>query len=128
MDSLAQFCQQDVFQVLHPAKVQDQLGGRLSLIDGGAGTLKTSCEGVELVREYLDRDLRVLCDAPTVVARQNLVRALHAQFPGKVRVVGQSRLSSLEETLTLNALIGRRMSDILLGMFSLCHDFNNVVA
>ena len=128
MDSLVKFCQQEVFQVLHPAKVKDQLGERLTLIDGGAGTLKTSCEGVELVRKYLGRALRVLCDAPTVVARQNLARALHAQFSGKVRVVGQSRLSSLEQTLTLNALIGRRMSDVLSTMFSLCNDFNKVVA
>jgi hypothetical protein len=104
MDSLVKFCQQEVFQVLHPAKVKDQLGERLTLIDGGAGTLKTSCEGVELVRKYLDRDLRVLCDAPTVVARHNLVRALHSKFSGQVRVVGQPRLSSLEQTLTLNAL------------------------
>ena len=74
MASLAKFCQQDVFQVLHPSKVQYQLGRHLSLIDGGAGTLKTTHEGVQLVRGYMERKIRVLCDAPTVVARQNLVR------------------------------------------------------
>ena len=46
MESLAIHCQREVFQVLHPAKVQDQLGRHLSLIDGGAGTSKTNFEGV----------------------------------------------------------------------------------
>ena len=67
MESLATFCQHEVFQVLHPSKVQDQLGRHLSLIDGGAGTLKTTQEGVQQVRVHIDRGTRVLCDGPTVV-------------------------------------------------------------
>ena len=117
MESLGTHCQREVFPVLHPAKVQDQLGRHLSLIDGGAGTLKTILEGVEKVRLHIAAGTRVLCDAPTVLARQNLVRALHVAFPGQVRVVGQSRLSELELTLTLEARIGSDMKGSLFGMF-----------
>ena len=128
MESLTKFCEQRVFQLLHPSKIHDQLGMHLSLIDGGAGTLKTTQEGVQKVREHLWRKTRVLCDAPTVVARQNLVRALYEAFPRQVRVVGQSRLSPLEASLTLNALIRSDMGETRLGMLSLCQEFNNNVA
>ena len=117
-----------MFQVLHPAKVQDQLGRHLLLIDGDAGAPKTIREGVQQVRVHIAAGTRVLCDAPTVLARQNLVRALHDAFPGKVRVVGHSRLSELELTLTLEARIGSDMAESPLAMFTLCKDFNNKVA
>ena len=118
MESLATHCKREVLQVLHPSKVQDQLGRCLTLIDGGAGTLKTSFEGVEKVRLHIAAGTRVLCDAPTVLARQNLVRALHVAFPDKIRVVGQSRLSELEKTLTLEALVEADMAESLLAMLT----------
>ena len=71
------------------------------MIEGGAGTQKTTRDGVERVKEFLTLNLRVLCDAATISARQNLVRALLVEFPGDVRVVGSSRLSDLEKTRTL---------------------------
>ena len=80
------------------------------------------------MRLHIAAGTRVLCDAPTVLARQNLVRALHDAFPGEVRVVGQSRLSELEMTLTLEARIESDMAESLLAMFTFCKVFDHKVA
>ena len=80
------------------------------------------------MRLHIAAGTRVLCDAPTVLARQNLVRALHVAFPDKIRVVGQSRLSEVEKKLTLEALVEADMAESLLAMLTLCKEFNNNVA
>ena len=123
IDILERQCQQPVFQVLHPSKVRAQLKSRLSLIEGGARTQKTTRDGVERVKKFLALNLCVLCDAATISARQNLVRALHVEFPEQVRVVGNSRLSELEKTRTLEALVGQRMKEDFDAMPSLSRDF-----
>ena len=128
MQSLEKHCKEDVFQVLHPTQTTEHLGSRLSLIDGGAGTLKTPREGVEKVRDHVQAGERVLCDAPTVSARQNLVRSLQHHSLEQVRVVGRSRLSTLEESLTLGSLIAKSIAENLLAMKTLCEEFNQSIA
>ena len=76
------------------------------------------------MREFVNLKLRVLCDATTISARQNLVRGLLLNFSTQVRVIGSSSLSDLEKTRTLEALVGQRMKKHLDAMKSLCKDFN----
>ena len=124
VSTLQRWCQMPTFQALQPASVQAQLGNCLFLIDGGAGTLKTSHECVQRVAAFLDSGLRVLCDAPTIVGRRTLTWALHKSFGAKVRVVGCSSLSPLEKTLTLESTVGRIINEDLAAMKLLCEDFN----
>ena len=76
------------------------------------------------MQEFVNLNLRVLCDVVTISARQNLFRGLYSVFPEKVRVIGNSRLSALEKTRTLEALVGQHMKVELDAMKSLCKEFN----
>ena len=122
-----QFAQNPVLQDLHPRKMQDQFKSRLTLIEGSAGTETTTKDGVEQVSTFVKSDFGVHCDATTISARQNLVRALYVECGERVRVVGNSRLSGLEKTRTLEALVGQRMKEDLGAMSSLSWDFNTSI-
>ena len=118
-------CEQNpVLQDLDPRKIRDELKSRLTLIEGSAGTEKTTKDGAKQVQEFVNSNLRVFCDAVTISARYNLFRELYNVFLEKVRVIGSSRLSNLERTRTLEALVGQRMKVELDAMKSLCKEFN----